>query len=191
MTMALTWASATCSESDVQGKKIKTRMWVLVTLLMMSSVSWSRGTYQEPDNFIREVFAGNPPAPKQLWITDAMQPEITRIMGHPSVQRRIRYWRDGARSAWILDEIGKEEPITIGYVVSKGHIERVRVLVYRESRGDEVRYPRFTEQFKGAALKNENDLDRSIDNISGATMSVDAMTRTARLALYLDKKSQE
>ena len=158
---------------------------------MMSSVSWSRGTYQEPDRFISEAFAGKSPASKLLWITEAMQPEITRIMGHPLAQRRIRYWRDNARSAWILDEIGKEEPITIGYVVHQGRIERVRVLIYRESRGDEVRYPRFTEQFKGATLKNENDLDRRIDNISGATLSVDAMTRTARLALYLDKKSQE
>lgn len=189
--MALTWASATCSESCVQGKKRKTRVWVLATLLMMNGVSWSRGTYQEPDSFISEAFAGKAPAPKLLWITAAMQPEITRIMGHPSAQRRIRYWRDGVRSAWILDEIGKEEPVTIGYVVDKGRIERVRVLIYRESRGDEVRYPRFTEQFKGATLKNEIDLDRSIDNISGATLSVDAMTRTARLALYLDKKSQE
>ena len=189
--MALTWASATCSESDVQDKKIKIRVWVLAALLMMSSVSWARGTYQEPDSFISEVFAGKPPVPKQLWITDALQRDITLILGHPLGQRRIRYWRDDIRSAWILDEIGKEEPITIGYVVHKGRIERVRVLVYRESRGDEVRYPRFTEQFKGATLKNENALDRSIDNISGATMSVDAMTRTARLALYLDKKSQE
>lgn len=167
------------------------RVWALATLLMMSGVSWARGTYQEPDSFINETFAGQPPAPKLLWITDAMQPEITRIMGHPWAQRRVRYWRRDVRSAWILDEIGKEEPITVGYVVYQGRIERARVLIYRESRGDEVRYPRFTEQFKGATLKNENDLDRSIDNISGATLSVDAMTRTARLALYLDKKSQE
>lgn len=189
--MALIWVSVTCSESSVQDKKIKTRVWVLATLLMVSGVSWSRGTYQEPDSFISETFAGKPPAPKLLWITDSMQPEITRILGHPSAQRRVRYWRSGARSAWILDEIGKEEPITIGYVVHQDRIERARVLVYRESRGDEVRYPRFTEQFTGATLKDTNDLDRGIDNISGATLSVDAMTRTARLALYLDKKSQE
>lgn len=189
--MALIWASATCSDNDVQAKKTKTRLWVLAALFMMSGVSWSRGTYQEPDSFISESFAGKPPASKLLWITDAMQPEITRIMGHPLTQRRLRYWRSNVRSVWILDEIGKEEPITIGYVVNQGRIESARVLIYRESRGDEVRYPRFTDQFKGAALKGENDLDRSIDNISGATLSVEAMTRTARLALYFDKKSQE
>lgn len=163
----------------------------MATLLMVSSVAFARGTYQEPDSFIRETFAGKPPAPKLLWITDAMQAEITRILGHPSAQRRVRYWRSGARSAWILDEIGKEEPITTGYVVNQGRLERVCVLVYRESRGDEVRYPRFTEQFKGATLKNAYELDRPIDNISGATLSVDALTRSARLALYLDSKSQE
>ena len=60
------------------------------------------------------------------------------------------------------------------------------MLVYRESRGDEVRYPRFTGQFTGAGLNSRQELDRGIDVISGATLSVNALTRLARLALYLD-----
>lgn len=164
---------------------------MLAAQLLVSSAAWARGTYQEPEGFVSESFAGKPPAVKVLWITDAMQPEIARILGHPLGQRRVRYWRAGERSVWILDEIGKEEPITAGYIVNQGRIERIRILIYRESRGDEVRYPRFTEQFKGAGLKDEYKLDRSIDSISGATLSVDALTRSARLALYLDSKSRE
>jgi len=148
------------------------------------------GTYQAPEAFIQETFAGRTPAAKNLWITNATQAQIGQILGHPLAQRRVRYWQLDGRSAWILEEIGKEEPITAGIVVNGGKIERVRVLIYRESRGDEVRYPRFTGQFTGATLNGNRELDRSIDVISGATLSVNALTRLARLALYLDSQGQ-
>jgi len=166
-----------------------TRMLMMGLLLLTGAVQ-ARGTYQAPDDFVREVFAGKMPAAKSVWITDAMQPEIGRILGHPFAQRRVRYWQESGRSAWVLEEIGKEEPITTGIVVNAGKIEQVRVLVYRESRGDEVRYPRFTGQFTGAGLKSHQELDRGIDVISGATLSVNALTRLARLALYLDGQAQ-
>jgi len=97
---------------------------------------------------------------------------------------RVRYWYKGERSAWILEEIGKEEPITAGIVIDKGKIERVEVLIFRESRGWEVRHDFFTEQFEGAKLRKDGELNRAIDNITGATLSVRALTKLARLALY-------
>jgi uncharacterized protein with FMN-binding domain len=97
----------------------------------------------------------------------------------------VRYWGDAGRSAWILEEVGKEQPITVGLVVSDGRIERVKVLVFRESRGWEVRHPFFTDQFRDTGLTGERDLDRDIDGISGATLSVRALKKLARLALYL------
>ena len=89
------------------------------------------------------------------------------------------------RSAWILDEIGKELPITIGVAVADGAIDNVRVLEFRESRGWEVRYPFFTDQFSNARLGSGQRLDRKIDGISGATLSVRAVTRIASIALLL------
>jgi hypothetical protein len=59
------------------------------------------------------------------------------------------------------------------------------VLIFRESRGWEVRHDFFTDQFKGVTLNDDRELDLPIDNISGATLSVRALTRLARLALYL------
>jgi len=59
------------------------------------------------------------------------------------------------------------------------------VLVFRESRGDEIRYPSFTEQFTGATLNNKQKLDRRIDGISGATLSVNALRKLAAVALQL------
>ena len=143
-------------------------------------------TYQAPAAFLKETFGGEVPDPSLLWLTKDIKPDITRILGHP-----LRNWRREKRSVWILEEIGKEEPITTGIVVNGGRIEQVKVLVFRESRGWEVRYPFFTDQFRQAALTPKDGLDREIDGISGATLSVNAVTRLARLALYFDKLTSE
>jgi len=65
------------------------------------------------------------------------------------------------------------------------HIVRTKVLVYRESRGDEVRHDFFTDQFKAAKLDDQNQLDKHIDGITGATLSVRALTKLSRIALLL------
>ncbi len=161
---------------------------IAVWLCLTSTVSAARGVYQPPEEFVREVFAGRPPAPQALWLTEARQQAIARILGHRYPAMRLRYWASGKRSVWILEEIGKEEPITVGIVVNDGRIELLRVLVYRESRGDEVRHGFFTGQFHGARLRDGDELDRSIDGISGATLSVRAVTKLARLALYLHRE---
>lgn len=144
--------------------------------------------YQLPDEFINEVFNGNPPDSEKLWIKKELKEKVRQIMGHDLGVLRLRYWQEGERTAWILEEIGKERPITTGVVVNAGSIERIKILIFRESRGWEVRYPFFTDQFKSAVLLEDSELDRSIDGISGATMSVNAVTKLARLALVLDQQ---
>lgn len=64
----------------------------------------------------------------------------------------------GHESAWVLNEIGKDLPITIGVAVQQGTIEMVRILWFRESRGWEVRYPFFTDQFHDASLDADGQL---------------------------------
>ena len=145
--------------------------------------------YQSPEDFIAEVFMAGSPA-KLVWLTKDAQANLSGILGHPPRQLRQRYWSDDKRTLWILEEIGKEELITAGFVVKDGRIEQAKVLAYRETRGMEVRYPAFLKQFKGAALIDGNRLDRNIDGISGATLSVYAMQRMARSALYLDQLSR-
>jgi hypothetical protein len=146
--------------------------------------------YQEPDAFVAEVF-GSKPAPKVLWLTRDIQAQAAAILCHPPAQLRQRYWSDSHKSVWILEEIGKEELITAGFVVVDERIDHVRVLVYRESRGQEVRYPSFLKQFREAKLARDDTLDRRIDGIAGATLSVGAMERMARLALFFDRMSRE
>ena len=146
--------------------------------------------YLAPDDFLRQTFS-EPPAPALLWLDNNAQTQLTAVLGHRYPQARLRYWRSANKTAWILDEIGKEYPITAGFVVTDNHIERAQVLIYRESRGDEIRLPAFLRQFVGAQLDDTNNagnkLSKNIDGITGATLSVDAMRKMARAALVLNR----
>lgn len=146
--------------------------------------SFADTVYQTREDFLRELF-GTPPPVSVIWLDNAAQDKLKAILGHPYGQARLRYWRAEGETAWILDEIGKEYPITAAFVVRNAAIERVRVLVYRETRGMEVHYPSFLQQFVGSGLQ-DGRLNRSIDGISGATLSVQSMERMARAALVLD-----
>jgi len=120
-----------------------------------------------------------------LWTDKELNKDVEEILGHKPGVLRIRYWQRDGKTVWILEEPSKEQPITTGIVINNDRIEQVKVLIYRESRGMEVRYPFFTDQYKDAGLQNDRQLDRTIDGISGATLSVRALTKLVRLALYL------
>jgi hypothetical protein len=162
---------------------------LLLVLVCACSKAGARGTYQTPEDFLAEVFSGSPPTPGTLWLQGGVREQVTEILGHRYNALRIRYWGKDRRTAWILEEIGKDQPITIGLVVNAGKLETVRVLIFRESRGEEIRHPFFTEQFSGAELTGQHQLDRNIDGISGATLSVRAMKKLVRMALYLHTRT--
>lgn len=138
-----------------------------------------------PEAFLRAAFDDTLPAPQALFLAADVRARVERVLGHRTPLLRVRYWRRGPRTVWILDEIGKEQPITTGIQIDSGRINQVRVLKYRESRGAEVQRESFTAQFREARLVDEDMLDRRIDGITGATMSVRALTRQARMALVL------
>jgi hypothetical protein len=147
--------------------------------------------YQAPDAFVEEAFEGKKPMAKAVWVTGDLKQRVKKVLGHPYRDLRVRYWALGSRSAWILEEVGKVEPITLGVVVDHGRIEAMKVLAYRESRGFEIRFPFFMDQYRGAQVDENTRLDREIDGISGATLSVRAATRLARLALVLDREVEQ
>lgn len=167
------------------------RTYFIVGLLMfgiaffVSTPSYARGVYQTNQDFLLEVFDNDIPKSSVVWLKGDLRRSITTLLGHSYSGLRIRYWQDVERSVWILEEIGKTEPITFGVVVSEQKIEKIKVLAFRESRGDEIRYSAFTVQFSGSTL-DDTKLDRHIDGVSGATLSVRAMTSIVKVALYLD-----
>jgi hypothetical protein len=152
--------------------------WITTPLLAVS-------VYETQAAFLDRAFAGTPPQPEVTWLSGDRKSTVRQLLGHDYPALRLRYWCKAGSSAWVLEEIGKELPITVGVVIDKDYIRSLRVMTYRENRGGEVATPAFTDQFNGAALSVDNTLNTNIDGISGATMSVHALTRLANVALFL------
>ncbi len=155
---------------------------LLILICLLSSYSaWA----DDSAEFLQTAFHTAPNS-KFLWLTPALKAQSKTILGHEYPSLRVKYWEDGTRRAWILEEIGKEQPITIGVIIDNGAVDQVRVLVYRESRGGEVQEDFFTRQFHKIRLLADNKLSKKIDGITGATLSVRALQKVVRLALMFD-----
>lgn len=162
---------------------------IFVLLLVTATNVFAKGTYQQPEDFIIEAFNQQVPEPQVIWIKGELGKQTNEILQHKFKSKRIRYWKKQSRSVWILDEVGKNKPITVGIIIDDKKITRLKVLVFRETRGWEVRYPFFTKQFNQVSLNKDNTLSESVDGISGATLSVRALDKLARIALLLDNNA--
>jgi len=79
---------------------------------------------------------------------------------------------------------GKDQPIT--FLVAIDSADRLRdidILVYREPYGGEVAYESWRRQFRGKSATDTLEVGRQIRSISGATISVNAVTMGVRRAL--------
>lgn len=161
--------------------------WLLAVLLLALSVpaQAAEDVYLSVDAYLDKQF-DRIPSPQMLWLDSQQRSQADSLSGEDPGFRQ-RYWFDGQTSAWVLNTIGRDHPITVGISVRDQAIVSLRVLIYRESRGWEVRHPFFTKQFDQARLQHKK-LDRNIDGITGATLSVRALKRAAKLALWLDKQ---
>lgn len=78
--------------------------------------------------------------------------------------------------AVVTEQIGLYKPITfLVKVAPDGANDGVWIMVYRESRGDEVKRQRFLTQYKGKKTSSPIRLNRDIIGVTGATLSVRAL----------------
>ena len=132
---------------------------MLVTMSLPALVS-AASVYETQAEFLSRAFAEAPPEPNILWLSGERKSVVRQLLGHDYHALRIRYWCQAGRSAWVLDEIGKELPITVGIIIEKNYIRNLRVLTYRENRGGEVATPAFTDQFNNAAAGRKQQARR-------------------------------
>ncbi len=177
--------------------KTISRLFILCILLMAESGFATN--YMSQKEFLRLAqktpqSASNLTA-KSLWLDDYHQTLIKEILEHKYPKLRLKYWisqnpidSQQTQTVWFLEKIGKERPISFAVSVINHQIDLIKVLAFRESRGGEIRIQSFTEQFKGVELTDKKRLNRNIDGITGATMSVNAMKKISRLALLLHKE---
>jgi Na+-translocating ferredoxin:NAD+ oxidoreductase RnfG subunit len=97
-----------------------------------------------------------------------------------------RVSRDGALLgfAQVRNVKGKDQPIT--YLVATDSADALRdidILVYREPYGGEVAYEAWRKQFRGKTAAAPLQVGKDIRNVSGATISSNAVTRGVRQTL--------
>ncbi|HNP62287.1 MAG TPA: FMN-binding protein [Woeseiaceae bacterium] len=176
-------------------RNIRKALYLLAASTVLASAAAyaasEAGRYQSRTEFLQEALGTENPASSVVWINDELRRVASKILGHPPSMLRVRYWYKDGKTAWIIDEIGKEQPITFGVVVENATVQALRVMQFRETRGWEIRYPFFTEQFSQLRLTDGGSLSHRIDGISGATLSVKAATRIANLALVLDEYTKQ
>lgn len=160
-----------------------------LVLIFFCPALLAKGEYLSQEDFLAQAFSQSTPDMQQYYLKKPDKDIAKEILYHRFKPFRVRYWQQDERTAWILEEIGKEQLITIGVVIDNNEIERVRILTFRESRGWEVRFPAFTRQFEGAQLDDGQQLNKTINGITGATLSVTALRGVARLALYLHQQA--
>lgn len=101
------------------------------------------------------------------------------------VVERVFDRSDGFRGyAVVTEELGKSQPITFMVGVTPDlKVRDVAVMVYRESRGGDVKRKRFLSQYRGKTVKDPIDVGRDIINISGATISVRSLNAGVKRVL--------
>ncbi len=172
--------------------------------MVFASAAWAGNPEAEPENnyqivthltqedALKKLF---PKADKTEALSFTLTPEqaarIEARVGHPLLQRRYEVF--AATKAGVLlgyamvdEEIGKYRPITSMIAIGpQGKVLGVAIMVYRESRGGEVSHARFLQQYKGKTSSDPIRVRKDIISISGATLSVRAVSTQVRKALAI------
>jgi Na+-translocating ferredoxin:NAD+ oxidoreductase RnfG subunit len=102
------------------------------------------------------------------------------------------YAVDGGRYFFVDRVVGKHEQITYAVGVDdQGAVTQIEILEYRESYGYEVRNADWRAQFVGKTTDSEIKLNRTIANISGATLSCKHLTDGVRRVLMVHRIIKE
>src|SRR3989475_6774427 len=128
---------------------------------------------------------------EELRLTPEQKARIQERIGWKFPEESFRAFKaetNGKVDAYaVLQEtIGKHRLITylVG-VTPDGKVSDVEILVYRESKGSEVRTKRFNSQYEGKTVLDPIRINKDIINITGATMSVRSVSAGVKRALVL------
>jgi hypothetical protein len=149
--------------------------------------------YLTPPEALEEIFDDVAAVDTMLAVlTGEEMQELHKMLGAAVPRDSIFVFKPKDKSGKLLgyavigEEVGKYRPIT--FMVGTNpelKVQNVEVLVYRESRGGEVRRARFLRQYRGKSAKNAIRTNRDILNIAGATMSVNAMNHGVKRTLAI------
>jgi len=128
---------------------------------------------------------------RNVVLGEGVRAQVSQQVGYPIKERLVvlREAWDGETllgRAFTLDEIGKTLPFRFLVALRPdGVVEQVLVLTYRESRGYEIERASFRNQYEGKTLGDPIRRGDDIRNVSGATISVDSLSRGVRRAFAI------
>ena len=164
---------------------------VLLSLLSANLAS-AQTEYYTPRTILSEFFPRSQAVTFQRFdLTTEQRERLSAVLGYtprkPSYTIYIAKTADKTDGYAIIDEEkGQHLPITFAVKLSAaGLVERQELMVYRERYGDEIRDPRFRQQFVGKSAKSPIREGEEIIAVSGATISSRAMVIGVRRALVL------
>jgi hypothetical protein len=110
---------------------------------------------------------------------ELLETEFPILLVYDASRRFVGY-------ALVTEERGKYRPITFLVGITPDlRVKDTAVMVYRESRGGEVRSRRFLRQYRGKSIHDPIRTNRDIINISGATISVHSINAGVRKVLMV------
>src|SRR5262245_35391976 len=159
------------------------RVGVFVFIALFSKSLQAETVYLEPEEALKLVFKGSDQVVlEKSTLTPVQKAAAERSAGAPIERNEWNFYigRTSGRVdgyAVIDHEIGKLDPITFLTAISpQGSVLSVEILIYCESQGSEVHESRFLKQYENKTLASPLRPGRDIQNISGATLSVRAVT---------------
>ena len=137
------------------------------------------------DALFAETFLTVPQAQKVLWGEGVSFEKVEVLLSKEQMRSiskackvRVRnaelnVWKTSQGGWFIVDQvIGKHEHIDMAVALNAdGSVKGLEVMTYRETYGDEIRHPKWREQFHGKNATDQLKLGNQIRNISGATLS--------------------
>jgi hypothetical protein len=128
---------------------------------------------------------------EKLEIPIKLKLQAENIVQQKFYKEYIHIWKicqgDSIAGLAILDNTyGKSLPITF-LAISRPNsiIRRVDILRYREPYGGAISSRRWLDQFIGKSADDNFEIDREIDSISGATISVQSVTKAVHKLLII------
>ena len=164
---------------------VMTALWLVMSAQALAISGYDETEFMTVEAFLSQVYGEPLPGMSLLPLRGDLRDQVETALGHRYRGLRLRYWQQGNVTTWIIDEKSKDMPMTLAVAVGPAGITYLNVLVYREPRGGEVHQAFFRQQFVGMTLQDDLSLSREVDGITGATLSVDAVSRVAAMALLL------
>jgi Na+-translocating ferredoxin:NAD+ oxidoreductase RnfG subunit len=168
-------------------------MKIIIYIIVLSiKIIHATDIQSDVENILKSEFPQNATMHHQKFII----PGELKVTAEKQVHQKffkdyMHFWKicqdDSIYGYAILDNTyGKSLPITFLVIINPaGKIRRVDIIRYREPYGGAVGGRSWLDQFSGKSFKDNFQIERGIDSITGATISAKSVTKAVHKILLV------